>query len=59
MLIKIFAISPKEFDRDGVWFYPHESNPIYALNLDGPGVRERVAAKFLKMANDRKMLEKP
>jgi len=59
MLLKIFGLPPSEFDRDGVWFYPHEENPIYGLNIDDPGVRQRVAAKFLKIANDRKWLEKP
>ena len=56
MLLKLFALTPKDFDREGVWLYPHEDNPIYALNLDGAGVRQRAGAKFTRLALERKWL---
>lgn len=50
MLLQIFNLAPKDFDREGVWVLKHETNPIYAVRLDDASVRLRVSEKFRKLA---------
>lgn len=55
MLLLIFGMKPADFAMEGVWVYTKDpsDNPIYEVRLENDTVREKVRARFARMALDR------